>query len=110
MGHDQTSFKISTIRHSGDQINDAVNIWGEAVNEINNAWLPINALGIAGEAARFGYEEIRKDTIDRLNDASNRLITIRETVYQIADNYSSTESDTQHDVKKAPGLTHRPDI
>ncbi len=87
-----------------------MNAWTDAVGQINNAWLPFFALGIAGEAARVGYEEIRNDAIERLNEASNRLIAVRETAYRIAVNYDSTESQTQHDVKKTPGLTHRPDI
>lgn len=110
MGRDQTSFKISTIRGSGDKIDDAVNMWVDANGQVNDAWLPFYALGIAGEEARIGYEEIRHNAIGRLNEAVNRLITVRETVYSIADNYGSAESRTKDDVKRSPGLTHRPDI
>ncbi|GAA0316716.1 hypothetical protein GCM10010151_03320 [Actinoallomurus spadix] len=105
--------QVSTLRECGGRINDAVNIWVEATSHIDAAWLPFNALGVAGEAARVGesgYEGNRREAIERLNAAANGLISFREAIYQVADKYAGTEIDNAATAKRSIGLTHRPDI
>jgi hypothetical protein len=106
--------KVSSLRECGDRINDAVNMWSEAPTILDGAWLPFDALGIAGEEARYGaggYEASRKEAMGRLNEATNGLIGFREAVYQVADKYAGVEQENIDTAQKAgEGLTHRPDI
>ncbi|MEV5709165.1 hypothetical protein [Actinoallomurus sp. NPDC052274] len=110
MSDKTVKFQVSSLRGCGDRINDAVNMWSEAVSQLDNAWFPMNALGVAGESARAGYEANRREAMARLNDATNGLISFREAIYQVADKYAGTEVKNAEAAKESRGLTHRPDI
>lgn len=79
------------IRAAGDDVNDAVNQWSGSAIEIYNGWLPYNALSEVGEPARFRYEEVREDALEKVHQATNALIEVRETLYAVAGGYKRTE-------------------
>lgn len=113
MSGDKLTFEVSTLEKSASLINDAVNMCSDALLQLDGAWLPFNALGSAGEELRAGgdgYEETRRDAMNRVSGTMNRLIGFREALQTVANRYAGVEEENTKEAKKAPGLRHRPDI
>jgi hypothetical protein len=104
--------RASSIRKSGDLVNDAVNLWSKAPRILDMAFLPENAFGMIGKEAALveDYEESRAKTIITLNDGTLTLINNREAVYLTADRYEGAETDAGDRTKKIPPPARKPDL
>lgn len=107
MPPEEVEYRASTIRKSGDLVNDAVNFWSDAPLILDGASLPVNCFGKIGEdlGLRDEYERTRARAITKLNDGTTTLIQNREAVYTTADRYEGAEKKTVHVVRR-----HRRDL
>lgn len=102
-------YRASTIRNSGDTVNDAVNSWSNAPLILDGATLPVNCFGKIGEelGLRDQYEQTRARTIAELNDGTNALIQNREAIYTAADRYEGSEMKVKTKVDHLrPGIVN----
>ena len=92
---------------AGDVVNDGVNLWIDAANSAEDAWLDPDAFSAYGRPAWRAYLNVNDEGVKRLRAANNALTEVREALYQVAGIYSKAETDTTDATRRR---THRPEI
>jgi replicative DNA helicase len=95
---------------AADGFNEVANIWADASINANRAALEMYALSKYGKRVEQAYFTVHEEAMQKLYEAQDSMIEIRETMYRLVGRYSAAETEATRAARQGAPLGHRPEI